>query len=44
MEEVESPEELHYLYVKIFRNNKSLAYKFENENFEEKLNEGSIEF
>lgn len=44
LEEIDSPEELHYLYVTIFRNNKNLAYKFENENFEEKFNEGSIEF
>lgn len=44
IDEIDSPEELHYLYVKIFRNNKNLAYKFENENFEEKVKEGNIEF
>lgn len=42
--EVDCPEELHYLYVKMFKNNKSLAYKFENEDFDEKLKSGSIEF
>ena len=30
--EVDSPEELHYFYVSILRQNKNLAYKFEGEN------------
>lgn len=31
--EVDSPEELHYFYVKLSKQNKNLAYKFENENY-----------
>ena len=42
--EVDNLEELHFFYVKMLRNNKSLAYKFENEDYEENINKGSFEF
>jgi hypothetical protein len=42
--EVDCPEELHFFYLKIFKNNKSLAYKFENQDYEDNINNGSFEF
>ena len=42
--EVDSPEELHYFYIKLLRKNRNLAYKFENEEYDDKVDIGTFQF